>query len=590
LHEKGGVNGPLHNVNIVRNTSFLWAHNTSPDKLKRRRRLQSHMRFKQVLNEVLGVALALTIISSLVLATCPSVRPVSAVSTGLFSYEFLVDKEGFTTVNITYTTAEPNGSSWVLVPKFSNWVNHTAEGSVTDWSLRNSDEFSNGTFYFYEVLFFSFKSDGQEFVMNIQFNFTTGAMIIEPDGIFYSPQIGFKSGNGLKATVIFPSGFRVNANDALAFGNSDSYGPSSISSTRVVFDNIPSTENLIRIEIGFNTGNQKPKLVESTNGTFTFETVSRYAEYARSILNLYNRTYNSFVDLFNVTLKGANVQFYLPDFASLLSEGGYTPFTSNTIGDIYINFAFTRFPEGYIEVIALHELVHHFLWRAGISPQAMLWFHEGMAQYVSMEIADKMGYEGAEMMIKDMTTLVSQLKKEVGEDFGYLEGWSMTNQPQDPSPYYAAAYYIVSSLAENHGGLAYYASFFKLINGKSVTSDTALCYYLSLTSEESVAESLDRWGFNVPDLYVYAPLLENAKKIIDEVNPLDQPYKYLAELLYEQALSNARQDSINQLQFYLTAAISVAKLAPLLTLITISGILFVAILLVLKSRGVFWNY
>ncbi len=546
------------------------------------------MRSKYLSRDAYKLILVLIVSSVLILDLGPTVRLASAASAGSFIYEFVVDSEGSTTVNIVYMTEEASGSSWVLVPKFSDWANNTIRGTVTSWFLNDSESVAEGSFYFYEVLFFSFTSDGAEFEMHFQYNVTTAAMIIEPDGIFYSPQIGFESGNSLEAVVDFPSGFEVN--DVLAYGSAGSYSPSSRSSTHVVFDNIPEAENLLRIEVGFSTANKEPELLEVTDGIFSFETVPRYAEYARSILDLYNRTYNDLVDLFNVTLEDATVRFFIPDFESLFSIGGYVPFTSNRMGDIHINFVFTRYVEGYIEVIALHELVHHFLWRAGVSPRGLLWFHEGMAQYVSMEIANTIGFEGAGTMINEMETAISELKLVVGEDFGFLQQWSITSQPQDVGSYYAAAYHVVRSLAEGRGGLDYYALFFKLMNGETITSNAELGYFLSLTSEESVAESLNSWGFNVPDLYLYSPLLGNVKRVLSEVNPLFQPYKYIAELLYEQALSNARQDSVNEMNFFLTAAISVAKLAPLLTLMTISGILFIIILLALKNKGVFWNY
>jgi hypothetical protein len=546
------------------------------------------MRSKYLSRDVCKLILVLIVSSVLILDLGPTVRLASAVSAGSFNYEFVVDSEGSTTVNIVYTTEEASGSSWVLVPKFSDWANNTIRGTVTNWFLNDSESVAEGSFYFYEVLFFSFTSDGAEFEMQFQYNVTTAAMIIEPDGIFYSPQIGFESGNSLEATVDLPSGFKVN--DVLAYGSLGSYSPSSRSSTHVVFDSIPETENLLRIEIGFSTANKEPELLDITDGIFSFETVPRYAEYARSILNLYNRTYSDLVDLFNVTLEDANVRFFIPDFESLFSIGGYVPFTSNRMGDIHINFVFTRYVEGYIEVIALHELVHHFLWKAGVSPRGLLWFHEGMAQYVSMEIANTIGFEGAGTMIIEMEMAISELKLVVGEDFGFLQQWSITSQPQDVGSYYAAAYHVVKSLAENQSGLAYYARFFKLMNGETITSNSELGYYLSLTSKESVAESLNSWGFNVPDLYLYSPMLGNVKRVLSEVNPLFQPYKYIAELLYEQALSNAKQDSVSEMNFFLTAAISVAKLAPLLTLMTVSGILFIIILLALKNKGVFWNY
>ncbi len=526
--------------------------------------------------------------SALILSLIPALRLASASPDGSFSYEFVVDSEGNATVNIVYTTDERSGSSWVLVPKYSDWTNSTVRGIVTSWFLNDSESVAGGSFYYYEALFFSFTSDSTEFEIQFQYNVTIAAMIIEPDGIFYSPQIGFELGNGLKATVDLPSGFRVS--EALAYGSLNSYNPSSTSSTHVVFSSIPVTENLLRIEVGFSTANEEPELVRITDGVFTFETVPRYAGYARSIMDLYNRTYGDLVDLFNTTLEAATVQFFIPDFDSLLSLGGYVPFTSNRMGNINVNIVLTRYVEGYIEVTALHELVHHFLWKAGISPTALLWFHEGMAQYVSMEIANMIGYEGAGTIIADMEDSVSYLKDSVGENFGYLQSWSMSNQPSDVGPYYVAAYYIVKSIAENQGGLDYYARFFKMMHGETLTSNAELGYYLSLASEQSVAQSLNSWGFSVPDLYLYSPMLGNVKKVLSEVNPLYQPYKYIAELLYGQALANAMQDSVSEMNFYLTAAIYVAKLAPLLTLMTYSGVLFIAILLTLKKRGVFWNY
>jgi len=548
------------------------------------------MQSKRALIEVCKVILILTIFSSLASANWLTVTLVSAVPDGIYNYEFTFDKEGFTIVNVTYVAEETVGSSWIFVPKFSDWTNHTIRGTVTEWSLHDTANFTDNTYTFYEVLFFSFKSDNAEFEMNFQYNISTGAMIIEPDGIFYSPQIGFEPGNRLDATVIFPQDFEINSNEALIYGNSDSYSPSSITSGRVTFDDVPEKENLLRIEIGFTTHDKEPKLVDISNGIFTFETVSRYTEYARSILDLYNRTYYDLVDLFNVTLNKANVKFFIPDFESLLTLGGYTPFTSNRMGDININIVFTRYMEGYVEVIALHELVHHFLWKAGISPKALLWFHEGMAQYVSMEVANDIGYEGAKEMNKEMEESVSTLKNLVGEEFGFVQEWSMSNQPTDVGYYYTAAYYVVNSIAESHGELGYYARFFRLMHGETVSSNAELGYYLSLTSNESVAETLNSWGFSVPDLYLYSPLFGDAVKVLNEVNPFYQPYKYIARLLYEQALSNAKQDTVSEMQFYLTAAIIVAKLAPLLTIVTVSGVLFITILLLLKSRGVFWNY
>ncbi|MCW4020537.1 MAG: hypothetical protein NWF14_04830 [Candidatus Bathyarchaeota archaeon] len=550
------------------------------------------MDLKHISSKASRIAFLLLAVSSLTLNSEPLVSVVSAQSSGSFSYEFIVDEDGFTLVNIVYRSGIADRSSWVLVPKFSGWTNQTAKGEVTAWSLNDTESLTGVQYYFYEALVFSFTPDGSEFEMNIQFNLSTAAMIIEPNGIFYSPQIGFEQGNNLEATVIFPEGFTVKTNEAFAFGSSGSYLPNSSgsSSGRVLFDSIPATENLMRIEIGFRTLNQTAELREFKNGVFTFEAIPRYEEYAHKILDLYNETYNSLVALFNVTLDGAQIRFFLPDFNSLLSVGGYVPFSSDRMGDIHVNIVFTRYVEGYIEVIALHELVHHFLWKAGISPGSLLWFHEGMTQYVSMDAANKIGYEGAEMMKQELEDGIVELKQMIGENFGYLRLWSPSSQPQNTGSYYIAAYYVVSRLAEPRGGLEYYARFFKAINGETVESNAALGYYLSLVANESVVETLNGWGLEIIDLYEYSPLLEEARNILNDVDPVFQPYKFLAEWLYRQAFLNARADSISTMHLYLTAAILVARFAPLLMLITVSAVLFGAILWVLKKEGVFSNY
>jgi len=537
-----------------------------------------------------SIGLLRTVVLLTILSVAPNAegfaRIVSAQPLDSYSYEFIVDKDGFTKVDITYTTVSGRGSSWVLVPKFLEWTNRTVRGKVTEWGLRDAEELTGVPYYFYEVLWFSYNFDGSEFEMIIQFNLSTAAMIIEPDGLFYSPQIGFQEGR-VKVEVTLPQDFSVKQGEALALGNGGAYQPSSSSSHSVSFDNLPETENSLRIEVGFRTGDDEADLRTLRSDVFTFETVPRYEGYAEEILTLFSGTYGNLVELFNVTLETAEVRFFLPEFNSLFSPGGYVPFVSRQIGDIHINILYTRYVRGYIEAIALHELVHHFLWKAGISPQTLLWFHEGMAEYISLEIASALGYEGSRIMKEELEDGALQLRQMVEDNFGFITQWSPSRQPENMGPYYVASYYVVSRLAEPYGGLEYYTRFFGLIKGKTVDSNAAIGYYLSLAANESVADTLNAWGFGIPDLYRYSPLLSSVEEVLKKVSPFHQPYKFLAESLYRQALQNANEEGVTEMQFYLGAALLIARLAPLLTLITISGVLFGALLLALSRKGVF---
>ncbi|MDH5689697.1 MAG: hypothetical protein OEZ48_17750, partial [Candidatus Bathyarchaeota archaeon] len=165
------------------------------------------MKVKPVSSKVLRIVL-LFAVSSLALNLNALMSITFAQPLDSFSYEFTVDEDGFTIVNITYHTDRDSGSSWILVPKFSEWIQSAVRGEITEWNLRDTEELIDEPHYFYEAFCFSYRSDGSEFQVNVNFNLSIAAMVIEPEGIFYSPQIGFEKGR-LKAEVTFPEGFSV---------------------------------------------------------------------------------------------------------------------------------------------------------------------------------------------------------------------------------------------------------------------------------------------------------------------------------------------------------------------------------------------
>lgn len=526
----------------------------------------------EVTRPFLKAARLMLILTALVSSTSPllTVQVVAQPSLGSYSYEFLVDEDGFTSVTVGYESSG-DGSSWVFVPKFSNWSVTVSSGSIAQNITVETDEFPDvhEEYYFYQVFKFWFEADGS-FRMDIRFNMTTGAFIIEPRGVFFSPQIGFEAASSASAEVILPSGSTV----------VDYYpGGAQVDGNRVSFPSL--SENLVRLQIEFSTAAAEPEMLTLTRGIFTFNAVRRYESYASDILDLFSEVYNSSVDLFNVTLESVNMQFFIPEFYVLLSVGGYVPFTEREMGDIHLNLFAERFVEGVLEVIALHELVHHFLWRAGISPGDILWFHEGVAQYVSIELVEGLGYEGATSERERLEEAASGLLKW----FNYLQSWSPQYPPANIGAYYAASYYVVSRLAEMHGGLDYYARFFKSIRGTSIEDNDLLTYHLNLAANTSVATTLTGWGFRVTDLYISSSLIEEAKSEVERLHPLFQPYRSLAEWLYRQGISSLEAGDVRAGNQYLRAAVFTARWAPLLTLTTVAIVLVAAVYLVRRRRA-----
>jgi len=514
-----------------------------------------------------------------------------AASTASYSYKFTVNAEGFTDVEVSFVSTDASGSSWVIVPKFSRWTYIVTSGSVIQSQNLSTTDVGLEDLYFYKVFSFSYRSTNT-FGMKVQFDFEQGALIIENRGIFFSPQIGYQKSDGAsgQAEVLFDSHLTVNQNKAIALG-AQSYMWTEIGPQRVLF-NLPRNEDLLRIQIEFTTSlTTQQTTLTSKNKVFTFTSPNRYVNDASNILNLYDKIYNNYTRLFNVTLTPqVGVQFFLPSFEEFLSVGGFVPFTETTgAGKINVNIFYIRAVNGTIEVIATHELVHHFLIKAGLSPNDFLWFHEGMAQYVSTTVVETLGYEGAQQEKDRLEQGASQLIGLLGgEKFDFLQDWSPSASPADVENYYVASYYVVNGLAQQYGGLDYYKRFFELIHGVNVDNIDVFTLYLSKAANASVALTLQEWGFNVFDLYTSPEIrekIEETQRAIATVNPFFQPYKSLAEFFYKQALLSFRRGDMAGGANLLQLAITIADLAPLLTLLTIAAILgLISFVLYRQSR------
>ncbi len=519
--------------------------------------------------------LTLLLLAVTTVSLSSSFLPVSGLAASdVYDYSFTVDEDGFTQIKVDFTSPRAEGTSWVFVPKFSDYVRAVSSGLIVHSETVETNQVVDEDYYFYQAFRFSFTSDGS-FDMTIQFNITGGALIIEPRGMFFSTQIGFDGDSRGRAEVFLPHASVIG--EAVALGT-ESRKPSEKGLNFVRFD--PLDENLVRLQIEFTTSATEPSWLTLKQGVFSFRTVERYEKYATDVLSLFDLVYNNLTDLFNVTLDSVNVTFFIPDFETFLSVGGYIPFTGGKLGDIHINIFFVRAVEGTIEIIALHELAHHFLLAAGLSPGDLLWLHEGMTQYASIEVADELDYEGATYEKERLESGAAQLVK----DFQFLQHWSPDSPPANIGVYYVASYYVIAKLGEEYGGLDYYDKFFEFIKGAQVENDNVLTYYFSLAANTTVAPTLKELGFNIVDLYAYPELVQQAEDAISRLNPLFQPYKIIAEQFYEQALISYEEGDMEKAHYYIELAILVARLAPILTLITVSILIAAVVVIAVLVR------
>jgi hypothetical protein len=133
--------------------------------------------------------------------------------------------------------------------------------------------------------------------------------------------------------------------------------------------------------------------------------------------------------------------------------------------------------------------------------------------------------------------------------------------------------------------LDFYQRFFELMHGESVNDIDILTLYLSKAAEAEVALTLRDWGFSVSLLYMSPDISQEivqTQRTIATVSPLFQPYKALAEFLFQQALLSFKRGDMAGGSSLLQLATVIANLAPLLTLLTVAAVLGLIAYLLLR--------
>ncbi|RLG55971.1 MAG: hypothetical protein DRN99_01110 [Thermoproteota archaeon] len=455
-----------------------------------------------------------------------------------YVYRYRVYSNGTMEVTVTFRSTLPRGESWLLVPKFQNYTLEIMKGKLLHKSIGRAITSSGDEYIFYSNLTFEYTSRGGSFVMRSEFRYEYGALIVEPDGVFFSTQITFEKGCRWRGYVELPPTVKE-----------VSSRPSYSSSTRkegwlVLYYNRLSEDG--RIFISFKTRPATFKMIKGVNGRAVFETPERYVSIARRVLDIYEKAIADFESITHVKLENVTFHFYVPStLEEFLTTLGYTPYTpSGGLGDISINLVTVRMIRGMIEAVALHELTHHYLDKAGVDVE-LLWFHEGMAEYISSELAAKHGFpEVREDSYKDLSRFIRYLER-AGNDLSFLSAWKPWNPSPNPGLYYTASLYIVKTLGDEYGGLEFYSRFFKGLTSSGTRLKTIdnLVYYLSIAAGKDLAPEFRKWGFAVSSLLGIHNKLNGVRERLKDMNPLLKPFRgYLEEELKQAEDAIARGD------------------------------------------------
>ncbi|MEM0003527.1 MAG: hypothetical protein QXS21_03955 [Thermoproteota archaeon] len=460
--------------------------------------------------------------------------PQQSTSKATVVYIFKIFDTG--NVNSTLIIDDPSygrNSLWILVPKNDTYqIFKLMKGQLLNKTISQALSSGGTPYAFYDNLSLVYESP---FLLEVTWNLSYGALIVEPNALFFSPAIGFS--RNLKATAIvdLPN---------ITKGVKEYYPtPIKRNSNELYFE--PSPDD--RIAVAFTVSGSADQ-INMSSGSFMFRVPRRYKSIAERILNFYVNLSSKFSEIFNKNISKVEVNFFVPNSLNDISLGGFVPIESAVkLGNINLNIFYVRTKSGYFEAIAAHELVHYYAFESGISPK-VLWFHEGLANYIGISAAKQLG-SGAYSIEEDLDSAANALNNNLIFVFNWTPEY--TQQNRTLFEYYAASYYIIKSLLNNFSspsdrlfkGERFLSRFFHLItkNNISISSNDQLLRYLYIASNYSSTFIIFflKYGFvyNVSNYFAFTKLnlpsffmpflerLENSSLssyyLIENINPLE---------------------------------------------------------------------
>ena len=474
---------------------------------------------------------------------------------GVYRFVFDVNDDGVARASIEFHhETESQGFSWFLVPRdLGSWTYKVASGSMTSFNITGiAPEVRESIFYLNFT--FTYAPSNNFFKIETEFTITYGALIIEPRGFFYSPPIGYPSDSKAYVLCVLPAGSSTSRDRVKVYPSEGATVAIASGRDGRVEVHVENPRKLARIAVEYTAPPKVREEVTIRRGKFYSMTVKRYAGLAERFISMFAESEPILTDIFSIKLESVRLDFFVPTLRQF--DSGIAGIYS--LGLIQVNLFFLRDVAGYVEIVALHEFIHHLLWNIGV-PISKLWFHEGASEYFSIEIAKLIGYgEGAREHEDRLRGVVNQLR----DQYGFIATWTQGYVPSGRSvgECYAASYAVFKFLGDNYGNFTFYQRFFKLFKeaGPKMGDDTVIVYYLSLAANTSLAERFIGWGFYIINLMHLSRLLSEASGLIQGINPLLQPSKMLAEHALRRAQQafqlRSYEESLKQVRFALFAA------------------------------------
>jgi hypothetical protein len=461
----------------------------------------------------------------ILLILIPYFQIAVAEGRGIYTYIYTVRETGWIDI-LTRFESNSSGSSWVLVPKFQNYSLKVVSGSVKSEKI-----IENTSYYFYSNYTFSY-SPGTTIEINWSYRF--GALIVEPNGAFFSTQIGFNRMDDALILVKLPKMYSIKGVEPSGYAI-ESEGDYNV----VKYYLSGMRNNTLRVLISFETG--KAEMEEMKVGKLTIVYPARYQDFARNVTKYYEKSLKMIQDITSLREEiPIKVSLFVPEKMEDITTQGYTGprYTSDVItqGEVNLNMMLARMPEYELPLTLIHELLHQYMQAAGLGVE-LRWFHEGLAQYLSFLIVREMGMNPPEEPDNDT---VKQIMAYTGGDFSFLLDWRGGGLPGDPSLYYSASLIIAKDLAKRYGDDIYKKLFSEMRKDKAtVNSPEDLLKYLNKATGENVSDFFRSYGIIISESAKRSSLVRTAWSYVKQTSWFNPLAGVAAKVLEEGSEDNA---------------------------------------------------
>jgi len=430
----------------------------------------------------------------------PPVYPTYGESTPSLTYYIEVGERANATVTIVFE-ASGSGEGFLGLPTFEEYTVEVLEGSFEFLS-------SMGLGVFYKNA--SFRYSGERVEVEIRYEFPFATLIAEDKAWFMTPLI--LAPRDFEVTVVV----ELYGLDPLGGVECWPVEPVEREGTVLEFV-IPDPVEMNRVIVEYEL--EEPVHCaeyerEIGNATVVVRVVEYYKSIADKIFNLLERSRELLEYTFGGMPERIEFEFYLPELNDLSALGYVRERTieEGIEGPIYLNLALIRFKEGYLEETVIHEYVHLALGLAGVpAKRDIRWFHEGVAEYVAIEVCGEIGIDVTDF-VEGHREALKLVREMYGDDLSFVVDWDYE------SPrirlYYAAAYYIVNSTA-GESGLHFVKKLVEEIEERGgVETIKDVVEAMSSAAGVDLTERFRAWGFDLEKKDRLSELTERARVLI----------------------------------------------------------------------------